>query len=256
MDTSINTRESRNPMPHLSIVIPAYNEEKRLPKTLERMFPYVRSLGYSFEIVIVDDGSTDRTVAVLQEVSTKYPELRIVSDGINRGRGAAVKKGIFEARGDLVLETDSDGSVADEAIGRFVARFDAERGIDAIFGSRQMRGAVVAVHQPFVRVFLGYGFIFLTKLLFLMWRTTDFTLGFKMFRRDVARDIFNYQFDPFFVAEAELVFVAKIRGHHAIEMPVTWVNDEDSRVHPVRDTFRSLRGLAEVLVRYFYGSYT
>ena len=246
----------RTLMPHLSIVIPAYNEEKRLPKTLERMLPYLRSLGYAFEIVIVDDGSKDRTVQALHDVSARFPEIRIVSDGINRGRGAAVKKGIFEAKGDIVLETDSDGSVADEAIGRFVARFDAESELDAIFGSRMMQGSRIVLWQPWHRTFLGYGFLFLARAAFFMWTTTDFTLGFKMYRRDVARDIFLHQFDPFYVAEAEKVFVAKVRGHRTEELPVTWTDDPDSRVKPVRDTIRSLTGMAEILGRFFIGKYT
>ncbi len=242
-------------MPHLSIVIPAYNEEKRLPRTLERMIPHLRQLGFTFEILIVDDGSKDRTVAVVRDLAASNPEIRLISDGINRGRGAAVKKGIFESKGDLILETDSDGSVADEAIGRFVQRFDENPAIDAIFGSREMKGAIVAVHQPLARIVLGYGFIYLTKVLFWMWSTTDFTLGFKMFRRAVAHDIFSYQYDPFFVAEAELTFIADVRGHHAIEMPVTWVNDDDSRVKPLRDVPRAFKGLAAILIRYFQGRY-
>jgi len=243
-------------MPHLSIVIPAYNEEKRLPKTLERMLPYLRALGYGFEMVIVNDGSKDRTVAVMREVSTKYAEIRVLSDGVNRGRGAAVKKGIFEARGDIVLETDSDGSVADEAIERFVARFDAEPALDAIFGSRMMVGSRIVLWQPLFRTMLGYGFLFLARAMFWMWRTSDFTLGFKMYRRDAARDIFSHQYDPFYVAEAEKVFVAKVRGHTTVEMPVTWTDDPDSRVRPLRDTIRSLTGMAKILGRYFAGKYS
>lgn len=241
--------------PHLSIVIPAYNEEKRLPRTLERMLPALRNIGFTFEIIVVDDGSKDTTVEVVRTFAKSNPEVCVISDGINRGRGAAVKIGVFEARGGLVLETDSDGSVADEAIARFVARFDTDPGVDAIFGSREMHGAIVAAHQPLSRRLLGYGFIYLTKMLFWMWSTTDFTLGFKMFRRNAAFDIFKYQYDTFFLAEAELVFIARVRGHHAIELPVTWVNDEDSRVKPLRDVPRALTGLFAVLVRYARGRY-
>lgn len=242
-------------MPHLSIVIPAYNEEQRLPRTLGRTIPFLREKGLSFELVIVDDGSKDKTVEVVRGLSTTYPEIRVISDGINRGRGAAVKKGIFEARGDLILETDSDGSVADEAVPRFVAKFDSDPALDAIFGSRELPESRIVLWQPMLRVVLGYGFLYLARLLFGMWSTTDFTLGFKMYRVSAARDIFAHQYDPFYVAEAEKVFVANVRGHTAIELPVTWTDDPDSRVRPLRDTIRSLRGLAAILVRFAQGKY-
>ena len=240
-------------MPH-SHRIPAYNEVGRL-RTLARMVPFLRMQSFSFEIVVVDDGSRDGTVERITALQKEVPELRLISDGVNRGRGAAVKKGIFEAHGDIVLETDSDGSVADEAIPRFVARFDAEAELDAIFGSRMMKDSHIVVWQPLVRTMLGYGFLYLARVMFWMWRTTDFTLGFKMYRRTAALDIFTHQFDPFYVAEAEKVFVANVRRHTTIELPVTWTDDPDSRVKPVRDTIRALWGMFQILGRYFAGSY-
>lgn len=242
-------------MPYLSVIIPVYNEERRIRKTLERMLPYLRSQGRTFEILIVDDGSRDRTVEVVAEAALQYPELRLVGDGTNRGRGGAVKFGIRHARGELILETDADGSVADEAIGRFMAQFEADPELDAVFGSRKMEGARIVLWQPWYRVFLGYGFLYLARCAFWMWSTTDFILGFKMYRREAARDIFAHQFDPYYVAEAEKVFVAKLRGHKAIELPVTWTDDPDSRVRPVRDSLRSLKGIAAIYVRLLSGRY-
>ena len=242
-------------MPHLSIVIPAYNEKERLPRTLERMLPYLRAQDVSFEIVVSDDGSTDETAALVRAMSKEAPELRLLSDGVNRGRGAAVKRGIADARGDLILETDSDGSVADEAIGRFVRYLDAHPEAAVVFGSREIAGARIVVWQPPLRVFLGYGLLYLTRFLFGMWSTTDFTLGFKMYRRDAARDIFAHQYDPYFVAEAEKCFIAKLRGHTFVELPVTWTDDPNSRVRPARDVPRALKGLAAIMWRYVRGVY-
>ncbi len=241
--------------PLLSLVIPAYNEEKRLPKTLQRTVPYLQGEHVSFEVIVVDDGSTDATLAVVQELAGKYPEIRLVSDGANHGRGAAVKKGIFESRGSLILETDADGSVADEAIIRFVERFENDTELDVIFGSRELPESRIVLWQPPLRIFLGYGFLFLARALFWMWRTTDFTLGFKMYRRLAAHDVFKHQFDHYYVAEAEKVFVTKIRGHHFIELPVTWTDDPDSRIRPVRDVFRSLKGMTLILIRFVQGKY-
>lgn len=243
------------PEPHLSIVIPAYNEESRLPPTLERLFAYLRTLGISYEIIVVDDGSRDATVEKVRELQKSHPELRLISDGVNRGRTPAMRRGIEEAQGELILETDSDGSVADDAIGRAVAAFEADSSLAAVFGSRELPDSNIVVWQPPMRVFLGYGFLYLTRFLLRMWRITDFALGFKMFRRAAVRDIFAHQYEPYVVAEAEIIYIAKVRGHKFIEIPVTWTDDADSRIRPLREIFRSLLGLSRIVWRSAVGKY-
>ena len=239
----------------LSIIIPAFNEQNRLPPTLHRLFRYLPGLGCSYEIIVADDGSIDQTAELVRQLQNQNDNLVLVSDGINRGRGEAVRIGVSKAQGDLILVTDADGSVADEAIGRFVAAFDSDAGLQAVFGSREMRGAVILGAQPYMRWLLGYGFIYLSRLLFSLWHVTDFTLGFKMFRLAAARDIFAHQYDPFFLAEAELVYVAHIRRHRNIELPVAWTDSSDSKVDPLRDVGRSLIGLLQILYRRFTGMY-
>ena len=240
---------------NLSIIIPAFNEESRLPPTLHRLFRYLPALGISYEIIVVDDGSIDQTVELVRLLQTHSKNLVLVSDGINRGRGEAVRLGISKAQGDLMLVTDADGSVADEAIGRFVAAFDSDSELQAVFGSREMHGAVILGPQPYMRWLLGYVFLYLSRLLFALWHVTDFTLGFKMFRSAAARDIFSHQYDPFFLAEAELVYVAHIRQHRNIELPVAWTDKKESKVNPIRDVRRSLIGLLQILYRRFTGMY-
>ena len=239
----------------LSIIIPAFNEQNRLPPTLHRLFRYLPGLGCSYEIIVADDGSIDQTAELVRQLQNQNDNLVLVSDGINRGRGEAVRIGVSKARGDLILVTDADGSVADEAIGRFVAAFDSDAELQAVFGSREMRGAVILGAQPYMRWLLGYVFIYLSRLLFSLWHVTDFTLGFKMFRLAAARDIFAHQYDPFFLAEAELVYVAHIRRHRNIELPVAWTDSSDSKVDPLRDVGRSLIGLLQILYRRFTGMY-
>lgn len=239
----------------LSIIIPAFNEQNRLPPTLHRLFRYLPGLGCSYEIIVADDGSIDQTAELVRQLQNQNDNLVLVSDGINRGRGEAVRIGVSKARGDLILVTDADGSVADEAIGRFVAAFDSDAELQAVFGSREMRGAVILGAQPYMRWLLGYVFIYLSRLLFSLWHVTDFTLGFKMFRLAAARDIFAHQYDPFFLAEAELVYVAHIRRHRNIELPVAWTDSSDSKVNPLRDVGRSLIGLLQILYRRFTGMY-
>lgn len=239
----------------LSIIIPAFNEQNRLPPTLHRLFRYLPGLGCSYEIIVADDGSIDQTAELVRQLQNQDKNLVLVSDGINRGRGEAVRIGVSKAQGDLILVTDADGSVADEAIGRFVAAFDSDAELQAVFGSREMRGAVILGAQPYMRWLLGYVFIYLSRLLFSLWHVTDFTLGFKMFRLAAARDIFAHQYDPFFLAEAELVYVAHIRRHRNIELPVAWTDSSDSKVDPLRDVGRSLIGLLQILYRRFTGMY-
>jgi dolichyl-phosphate beta-glucosyltransferase len=239
----------------LSIIIPAFNEQNRLPPTLHRLFRYLPGLGCSYEIIVADDGSIDQTAELVRQLQNQNDNLVLVSDGINRGRGEAVRIGVSKAQGDLILVTDADGSVADEAIGRFVAAFDSDAELQAVFGSREMRGAVILGAQPYMRWLLGYVFIYLSRLLFSLWHVTDFTLGFKMFRLAAARDIFAHQYDPFFLAEAELVYVAHIRRHRNIELPVAWTDSSDSKVDPLRDVGRSLIGLLQILYRRFTGMY-
>ncbi|HEY4482989.1 MAG TPA: glycosyltransferase [Candidatus Paceibacterota bacterium] len=242
-------------MLELSVIIAAYNEEFRLVPTLTRTTAFLRDRHIIFEILIVNDGSKDKTKLIVESLMGKYPELRLVSHHPNRGRGASIREGVLNAKGEYILESDADGSVSLEAFERFLNVLRNNKEIDVIIGSREMKGSIITYPQPFLRVFLGYGFIYLTKFLFWAWHIHDFTLGFKMFRREVAQDIFKHQFDNHYVAEAEIVFAARKRGWHLLELPVTWSDDRDSRVRPVRDSFRSLRGLAEVFTRNLRGKY-
>ena len=241
--------------PHLSVVIPAFNEENRLPPTLLSLLSYFPSINRSYEIIVVDDGSHDQTKAIVDRMQAEHPELRILSHQPNHGRGVSVRKGVLAARGAFILETDADGSVSNEAIGRFLGALEADPDLHCVFGSREMAGARVARHQPPIRVILGKGFILLARVLFLMWDVTDFTLGFKMFRREAALDIFAKQFDPHYLAEAELVFVAGRRGWKRRELPVIWTDNRDSRVRPFKESFRSLKGMAAILIRWLRGRY-
>lgn len=231
----------------LSIVIPAYNEESRLPGALDRLLAALE--GRDAQIVVVDDGSADRTA----ELAARRP-VKLVRLPVNGGRGAAVRAGVEAADGDLVLEMDADASVELEAVGRFVDHFARHPGVDVLIGSRNADGARMNVPQSFLRVFLGYCFLYASKALF-GWDITDYTLGFKMFRRDAARDVFAHQRDSDYVAEAELVVAARERGWRLQELPVSWTELGGSRVRVWRDSWRSLAGLARLLARRAAGAY-
>ncbi len=242
-------------MKDFSIVIAVYNEINRLPKTLDRLLAYMRSRKETFEILIVNDGSRDGTENFVNEFSKRNQEIRLLSHFPNRGRGSSIREGVLAANGKIILETDADNSVDNEAIGRFLNEFYSDNKLMVMFGSREMKGSVITKKQPFLRVFLGKGFIFVARALFWMWGIHDFTLGFKMFRMEAAQDIFKYQYDNYYTAEAEIVFLSRKRGWKYLEMPVTWTDDKDSRIYPFLDSMRSMLGMLKVLGNYFQGRY-
>ncbi|MEK7084199.1 MAG: dolichyl-phosphate beta-glucosyltransferase [Patescibacteria group bacterium] len=233
----------------LSVIIPAYNEEKRLPNSLERMLNYLEAhFANQYELIIVNDGSTDGTIGVVEEFSARFPNrIRLISYTPNRGRGVAVRRGVTEATGEYVLETDADGSVDDEAIVRFFNTLHTGA-VDALMGSRNAPGAKILTHQSWVRVCLGNMFLWLARIVF-GFPSTDYALGFKMFTRAAAQDIFTHQYDDHFLAEAEVYYVAKRRGWRTQELPVYWTDFRDSKVHPFRDSIRSLSGLGKIFMR-------
>lgn len=242
-------------MPKLSVVIAAYNEEARLPKTLQRMVSFLERNGISYEFILVNDGSKDRTLDFLKREAAQNPHIKYLSHFPNHGRGASIREGVLAASGDLILETDADGSVDDSAILKLLAFYETHPEVDAVFGSREFPESKIPVRQPFLREFLGYGFLYLAKIMLASPFTTDFTLGFKSFRNKAAKDIFARQFDNHYVAEAEIVFISKRRGWRVMELPVIWSDNRDSRVRPFRDSFRSFRGMLQILWRAFKGKY-
>lgn len=242
-------------MPKLSIVIAAYNEEARLPKTLQRMVSFLEQNSISYEFILVNDGSRDGTLKFLEREAAKNPHIKYRSHFPNRGRGASIREGILAATGEIILETDADGSVDDGAIVKLLELYERRPEVDAIFGSRELPQSKIPVRQPFLREFLGYGFLYLAKMMLASPFTTDFTLGFKSFRNKAAKDIFARQYDNHYVAEAEIVFVSKRRGWRVAELPVIWSDNRDSRVRPFRDSFRSFRGMLQILWRALKGKY-
>ncbi len=243
-------------IPRLSVVIASYNEEKRLPATLARLEAYFQEAKISHEFVIVNDGSIDGTIGVAEEFGLSTGAVvKVYSHFPNHGRGASIREGMLAATGDFVLDTDADCSVDPEAIGRFIQQFEKEPELDVLFGSRMMKGAKITYQQPPLRIFMGYGFLYLTRFMFWSWRTTDFALGFKMLRRAAAQDVFQHQYDNHFTAEAEIVYVTKLRGWKSAELPVIWTDDRDSRIKPLRDAIRSFKGLNRVLLNRLAGKY-
>jgi glycosyltransferase involved in cell wall biosynthesis len=227
--------------PELSIIIPAYNEESRLPATLERVAAYVRASSRATEIIVVDDGSRDATAAIAQSFREKIPSLRVVPNGVNRGKGYSVQHGMLEASGRLVLFTDADLSAPIEEADKLLRALDT---YDVAIGSRALDRSLISVHQSPFREFAGVVFNRLVRLS-LGLNFVDTQCGFKAFRRERCRVIFEQQRIERFGFDPELLFLAKRHGLSAVEIPVRWAHSPATKVSLLRD---SLRMFLEVLL--------
>jgi dolichyl-phosphate beta-glucosyltransferase len=235
-----------SPTLDLSIVIPAYNEERRLPKTLASIFAYLQARPYQAEILIVDDGSTDRTAEIVSAFRQKYPGLRLVSNGGNRGKGYSVRHGMLEAHGEITLFTDADLSTPIEEADKLLAAL-RDQGYDAAVGSRAVDRNLIEVHQPLIREQAG---IFFNRLVrgIMGIEFSDTQCGFKAFRRERSRIIFEQQRVERFGFDPEILFLAKRNGLRVAEVPVRWSHDPATKVNVVADGIRMILEL--LLIRW------
>lgn len=213
------------PLRSLSIVIPAYNEEKRLPGTLHRVLEWLRQRGLDFsEIVVVDDGSRDNTVGAAEERSG----VRVLRNPGNRGKGYAVRHGMLDARGDWILYSDADLSTPIEDADKLYQAAIESSAVIAI-GSRAIDRSLVSVHQSGFREWGGRAFNVVMRLVTGL-RFHDTQCGFKLYRRDAAQTVFSRQKLDGFSFDVEDLYLAKKAGLKAIEVPVRWANVEGTKV--------------------------
>jgi glycosyltransferase involved in cell wall biosynthesis len=226
----------------ISIVIPAYNEEKRLPSTLDRTIEYLNQARFDFaEILVVDDGSTDRTAVQTTEFALLHPSVRLLSNPGNRGKGYSVRHGMLEAAGDWVLFTDADLSSPIEELEKLMAAVEST-GAPIAIGSRAIDRSLVGVHQPMFREYAGRFFNLVMRLVTgLAFRDTQ--CGFKLFQRHAAREIFSRQQLERFGFDAEVLLVAKLLKFPAVEVPVRWNDVAGSKV----GTLAGLNGFLDLL---------
>jgi dolichyl-phosphate beta-glucosyltransferase len=223
-----------SPAPDLSIIIPAYNEESRLPATLERIAAYLQDSGREAEVLVVDDGSKDGTVAVAEYFQIKIPSLRVVSNGVNRGKGFSVRHGMQEARGRIALFTDADLSAPIEEAGKLI---DALEKFDVAIGSRAMDRSLISVHESAFREFAGIIFNKIVRII--LWLPfVDTQCGFKAFRHDPCKIIFEQQRIERFGFDPELLYLARHHGLRAVEIPVRWGHSPATKVSMMRDSIQ------------------
>jgi dolichyl-phosphate beta-glucosyltransferase len=238
--------------PLISIVIPAYNESARIGKALDEVLRCVHDRNWHAEILVVNDGSTDRTAEVVQGFVQLHPEVRLLNNTKNRGKGFSVRRGVLHAVGEMVMFTDADLSAPMEEAERL---FDALRqGADIAIGSRWLERKRQILKQPLYRQFFGRCFNAITRIVMGL-PFADTQCGFKAFRRPVAQTIFQLQrierwgFDP------ELLFIALKRGYKIQEVPVTWGHDERSRLSYIKDGLKMLEEIAYIRWEAFAGAY-
>lgn len=208
--------------PFLSVVIPAFNEAARLPRTLARLSTFLRGFGRDHEVLVVDDGSEDATAE-----AARAGGATVLRGERNRGKGHAVRRGMLEARGGRRLMTDADLSTPIEELPRFLEAMEA--GFDVVVGSRALAGARIEVHQPWFRENTGRLFNLFVRALVLP-GLRDTQCGFKLWTARAARDAFTPARLDGFSFDVETLYLARKRGYRIAELPVTWRNDAATRV--------------------------
>lgn len=237
---------------YVSLIIPAFNEEARIGKSLDRILAFLKSEPYLSEVIIVDDGSRDGTLELVRQRYGNHERVEIHRQSQNLGKGGAVQQGMLLGKGEYLFFSDADLSVPIELLPLFLARL--EDNCDVAIGTRQKAGALIEIHQPYYREFMGSVFTRLSNWI-LGLRISDFTCGFKGFRREAAKDLFSRQRLKNWSFDAEILYLARLRDNRVQEIPVTWRDDRATKVKLWRDVFTSFIGLVKIRLNHFLGRY-
>jgi dolichyl-phosphate beta-glucosyltransferase len=235
--------DSRKKPEMLSIIIPAYDEEAMILGSLQKIHEHLGKQDLDYEILVVDDGSRDRTAKWAEHWFESNRRGRVLRLGANYGKGRAVRTGMLAARGDFRLFTDADSSTSITEIDGFWPEF--ERGFDIVIGSRALSESVVTRRQTTLRYTAGLVFRPLRKLLVLR-GIRDTQCGFKCFSATAAEDIFSRMLSDGFIFDVEALFLANKLGYRIAEKPVIWTNDPDSKLDTISDSARMFWGLLEI----------
>ncbi len=237
--------------PVLSIIIPCYNEEQRINATLQNIDSYLRTRPWTYEIIVVNDGSTDRTEQSVQQHRGAIPQLHLITNDVNRGKGAAVKCGMLAARGVYRLFMDADHSVSIQHLEHFLPYLT--QGYDVVIGSIEVAGARVHDDCGFWRRILGRLAKMLIRLCILP-HIRDSQRGFKLFSKKAAEDIFHRQTIERFGFDIEILYIAQMRGYTIKELPVTWNNQKNPFIG-ASAYFSTLRELFVIIDNHRRGIY-
>ena len=236
--------------PLLSIIIPAHNEERRLPRTLEQVFAFLKQQSYAAEVLVVENGSSDRTFEIAQSFAGKQANLRVVRSA-QSGKGLAVRLGMLQAEGEYRFMCDADLSMPIEEVNRFLP--PALRDFDIAVGSREVQGAR-RFNEPIHR-HLGGRLINLIIRFLILPPLQDTQCGFKCFRAQIAEDLFRRQTLDGWSFDIELLFVAYRRGYRVDEIPIDWYYRSESKVSAVRDALRMIQDIFRIRANARAGAY-
>lgn len=237
---------------YLSIVIPAYNEESRISETIDHVRDYLNKNFMKFEIIVIDDGSSDGTSSIVNEQCARLTEIKLLRSMKNLGKGYSVKKGVLASEGNIILICDADLSAPIEEIEKLIPYLD--NGFDIVIGSRGLRDSEIVIHQPWCREKMGRIFnVFVRALIFDGIKDTQ--CGFKLFTAESAREIFNKSRMNGFSYDVEILFISMIRGLKIKEVPIRWAHSPDSKIRPLEDSIKTFIELLKIRLNYFRGYY-
>jgi dolichyl-phosphate beta-glucosyltransferase len=235
--------------PLLSIIIPAYNEEKRLPKSLDQIVAFVQAQAEPMEVLIVENGSADHTTEIAEEYAARYPFIRVLHSA--KGKGAAVRAGMAAGRGRYLFMCDSDLSMPIEEVRKFLP--PALDDYDVAIASREGPGAR-RYGEPSYRHLMGRVFNLIIRVLAIP-GLQDTQCGFKSFSRSAAQEVFAGLTMTGWAFDVEALFIALRRGYRVVEVPINWYFDADSRVNPLQDTWRMVRDVVRIRLNGWRGVY-
>ncbi|NUO08580.1 MAG: glycosyltransferase family 2 protein [Candidatus Brocadia sp.] len=236
----------------LSIVIPAYNEEKRILPTLDKICTYLSKQDFSYEVIVVDDGSADNTLHVVKNFACSDNHVVILANDLNNGKGYSVRKGMLSARGKYVFFTDADLSTPIEEIEKCLPYLT--NGYDVVIGSRSIPGSNITIRQPWYREKMGKIFNFMVDLVLLK-GITDTQCGFKGFKKEVVKTVFSMCSIDGFSFDVEALYLSRKLNFKIKEVPVRWENSALSKVNPVRHSLQMFNDLIRIKIKDFKGCY-
>jgi len=235
----------------LSVIIPAYNEERRLPKTLFDVDKYLKNQNYDYEIIVVDDGSKDKTVKITKDLLSKISNLRLIENKKNHGKGYVVRQGLLLAKGEYRLFTDADNSTSINQVENFLPEL---MNYDIVIGSRAINGATMNPRQPFLRRTLGKIFKVIIQNIVCLRSIEDTQCGFKIFSKKAVDDILPKCKINGWVFDAEILKIGQNRGYAIKEVPVVWKNNKESKVK-LTSAIKTVFDLLKIRFNLIFGRY-
>jgi len=214
--------------PYLSVIIPAYKEGERIGTNLLEIENFLANKNFSYEVLVVIDGSPDNTAEISRSFTDKVKNLRVIENKENHGKGYVVRQGLLEAKGEYRVFLDADGSTSIAHVDSFLPEF--KNGYDVVMGSRKIKGAFIQVHQPKIREVMGIGGNILIRTILGLWNYPDTQCGFKILSAKAAQEVASRMVVDRFGFDFELVVLAKKLGFKIKQMPVRWLNEEGSTV--------------------------